>query len=83
MFESKLTAKVKILSAIAASIDATLKKAWDAADNVPEKKTAECITELLSEYTRADLVETILLDTAIKAMKDIDAALDTILKEKF
>lgn len=83
MFESKLTAKVKTLSAIAASIDATLQKAWIAADNVPEEKSEACIQELLSEYERSKLVDTLLLDTAVEAMKDIDKALDKILKEKF
>lgn len=81
MVESKLTAKVRILSAIAASIDATLQKTWDTADDVPEEKTEAYFQELSSEAKRAELVETILLDTAIKAMKDIDEALDKILKK--
>ena len=72
MFESKLTVKVKTLSAIAASIDATLQKTWDIADDVSAEKSIDFI---------ADLVETILLDTAIKAMKDIDEALDKSLKK--
>lgn len=81
MFESKLTAKVKALSAIAASIDATLQKTWDVADDVPAEKSTDFIADLLSEAERAELVETLLLDTAIRAMKDIDEALDKSLKK--
>lgn len=46
-----------------------------------QKKATDFMADLLSESKRAELVETILLDTAIKAMKDIDEALDNILKE--